>query len=297
MHMLLFAVEVLGGKAHDIFLVNLLFTFVRLNDFVEPGVNLARRALDPSAFTRADRCSASNLVVDLLSLAELLMDFGFRSSGTLDPWMANNICHVQAMLRLVLEHAGEQILEFWREVISFATCGLLVEFPEHVLLVIHDRPVKLITWDGVLEGWAASTHNEKDDSHGKEVDDRTAVRGLFVDLWRVVAERAPVCGKVTVAFSALEGYDEAKVDDLNVEVGVEHNVFGLQVTMGESLRVQVVDSVHHLLEEVPALLLCEGPTVGDVVEELASWDDLFHDICHVLLSPVGLHNHCTFLEV
>ena len=261
MHMLLLTVEVLGGKAHNIFLFNLLFAFVRLNDFIEPGVNLARRALDPSAFTRADRCSAGNLVVDLLSLAELLMDFGFRSSGTLDPRMANNIGHVQAMLRLVLEHTGEQILEFWREVISFATCGLLMEFPEQVLLVVHDRPVKLITWDGVLEGWAASTHNEKDDSHGKKVDDRTMVRGLFVDLWRVVAERAPVCGKVTIAFSALEGYDEAEVDDLNVEVGVEHDVLWLQVTMGESLRVQVVDSMHHLLEEVPALLLCEGPTV------------------------------------
>ena len=50
--------------------------------------------------------------------------------------------------------------------------------------------------------------------------------------------------------------------------------------MGEALRVDVVESLQHLLEVVAADALAERASIGHVVEELTSQDWLLCNVCH-----------------
>ena len=56
-----------------------------------------------------------SLPYDLLSSTELSYCFLLGSTFKLHPWMANYIRHAQSILRINMEHASDELLEFLRK--------------------------------------------------------------------------------------------------------------------------------------------------------------------------------------
>lgn len=58
---------------------------------------------------------------------------------------------------------------------------------------------------------------------------------------------------------------------------VQQNIIKLNVSVGNSVVVEVGDTLHDLLEHKPSVLLAELPTLSHVVEQVTSWTQLHHD--------------------
>ena len=99
------------------------------------------------------------------------------------------------------------------------------------------------------------------------------------------------------AVSTLKRAGKTEVNDLDVVELVEEDVFWLQVSVREALRVDVVDALQNLLEEVLADLFSEGSRVCDVVEEFATSDHLLRDISDLDLLSILLVHGRVFLEL
>ncbi len=63
---------------------------------------------------------------------------------------------------------------------------------------------------------------------------------------------------------------QAKVSNLHVEVVVEQNVFGFEITVDDLETMAAVDAGDHLLEESASLGLWHLALLDDVLEELAA---------------------------
>ena len=68
------------------------------------------------------------------------------------------------------------------------------------------------------------------------------------------------------AITALDWTSEAKVNNLDIIVLIEKHILALEITMRETTRVDVVDSLDELLGVVSGDTLAEGPRVCDEVE-------------------------------
>lgn len=79
--------------------------------------------------------------------------------------------------------------------------------------------------------------------------------------------------KESGAVLALNGCSEPEISESNVVLGVEHDVLGLQVTMGNTLGVHEVHHLHHLFEVVTASFNAELLD-SYVVEEFAAANEL-----------------------
>ena len=71
---------------------------------------------------------------------------------------------------------------------------------------------------------------------------------------------------------------EAEIDDFDVVHFVEEDVLALQVSVRETLSVDVVNRLDQLLRVVTHNALIEGARVGYVVEELTTVDKLADDV-------------------
>jgi hypothetical protein len=86
----------------------------------------------------------------------------------------------------------------------------------------------------------------------------------------------------------LAGLGESKVDETHGVLVGDHDVFGLNVAMDDSLRVAVVDGAEELAHVEAGVVLREVLVFlgGDFVEELAA-GDVLHDQVDVLVVVVG----------
>lgn len=82
----------------------------------------------------------------ILTLAEICLNFSDSGKVLSDgghPGMTDNVSHTEALVRLVLKHIGDQVLEVFREERNFSGCGmrLFVGLPEQVGAVGHEQLV------------------------------------------------------------------------------------------------------------------------------------------------------------
>ena len=139
-----------------------------------------------------------------------------------------------------------------------------------------------------VEGDGSGAHDEEDDCDSEHVVFRGDIALTCMHLWRHVSRSALVASGKTRVFMA-RGLDcEAEVDDFQLSVLIEHEIFGLEIAMGDAVAVHVEYSLEELLEVVAAGRLIECTSVGDVIEELTAIDFLLNDVGNRLVSLPSL---------
>ena len=121
----------------------------------------------------------------------------FRSDGVSacnatggQPWVADNVSNAEALVRVELEHAGDQVLEVGRvEALSLAG-RVGVGLPEEIASVGGQQLVVVVLLIGHAEGWVTRVEDEENHTEGEEVDDLTLVGLLLENLRSHVAWRA-----------------------------------------------------------------------------------------------------------
>ena len=175
-----------------------------------------------------------------------------------------------------LEHASDKILELVGEESSWFAVG--VSFPEKIGSICGKKLVVHVITVGHLEWWVLSQHDEEDNSASKQVNDLSLVWLLVKNLWCHVSWGTNYRPAETGSISSFKWACESKIDKFHIEILIEKNVLRLQISMGETLRVEVVKTKEHLLEIVSADLFGEWTSVCDVVKELSTKDWLLSDV-------------------
>jgi len=214
-----------------------------------------------------------------VTLDELLAHLlGRREIAALKPWVGHDVGDGEALVRVEVEHGGDQVLELLVEEAFGFPIG--VSRPELLGAVRGDQLVVRVFQVGHVEGWVTRVQHEEDDSEGEQVNDLALVRLLGMDLWGHEAEGSDDAAVHAVACAAFDGAGEAEIDHLHVVEFVEQDVLAFKVTMSEALGVDVVDGLDELFGVVANDALLEGARVRYVIEELAAVDKLADDVGH-----------------
>lgn len=126
-------------------------------------------------------------------------------------------------------------------------------------------------------------HDKEDYSEGKQVDDIALVSLAINDLRSHVPRGANLSAVEARAIATGQRARKAEVNDLDIIVLVDKEVLRLEVTVGETFRMDVAKTKEHLLEVVLADGFRQWAGVNDVVEELTTSDHLLLDVSDVLL--------------
>lgn len=200
---------------------------------------------------------------DPLSLGEVSVELIQHLHFSLVPRMVLDGVDVQSFLRLKREHAVYQVLERVSEEPGWF--ALSMSSPEDGVLLGSEHFVVGIVGDGLFEGRATCIHHEEDNGSGKQIH-LLAVIVLGSDLWGHVTFSTELGFENT---SSKEG-GEAKVCQPQSEVGIEQDIFRLDVPMADARVVAVLQSVDEHVEVGASGGLTEATTQSNVFEELAS---------------------------
>ena len=185
------------------------------------------------------------------------------------PWVREDVMGRGAQLGRLLQHRPHQ---------GDRICA-------HGVLVL-DLLVELLDSAEVadlvgLEGHIPVEHRIQADARRPNVDREALVPHVLHDFRSDVRWCSALLEQQLILFSPST---HAEVTDLDVSVAVEQDVIKFDVSVGNSVVVQVGDALHDLLEHKPGVLLAELPTLSHVVEQVAAWTQLHND--HMML--IGL---------
>lgn len=125
----------------------------------------------------------------------------------------------------------------------------------------------------VFKREVACDHGEEDDAAGPHIDARPVVLETVNHFWCCVAGRAASCLQ---HLARLVGVAEAEVDQTNVFLVVEQQVFWFEVAVHDAEFMEVLHAADDLLKKLAGLRLLQLLLFHDVVKELAARDEL-HD--------------------
>ena len=149
--------------------------------------------------------------------------------------MADDVSDTEALVRVELEHAGQEILEFLRVEALGLTLRIGVSLPEEVGPVSREELVVVVLLVGHSEGRVTRVQNEENNTESEKIDDLSLVGLSGENLRGHVAWSTDdgFVGARTVA--SLKRASEAEINNLYVVHFVEENVFGFKISMGETL--------------------------------------------------------------
>ena len=186
-----------------------------------------------------------------------------------------------ALAAVILEDGKDQILEIVGQILTADFLPVLVE-----LLRVYQIVEVLISF-GFLEREDALDNDEQDDAHAEDVNLATIIRLSFLDLGSHVRHGAAVRRQLGDLFEGRK----AEVSDLEVEVLVDEDVLQLEVAVHDRLRLEVLERIKHLAEEVAAAVLAHAAQRLTQVEEQTARNVLELDVDEVLdLATRGLLN-------
>jgi len=147
----------------------------------------------------------------------------------------------------------------------------------------HEQVVKVLFLTSLLERENAVHNDEENDCEGEHVDLSTVVSFALLDFWCHVGQGA------AVALELVDGLvsGKAEVRNLHVQVRVQQNVLELQVSVGDTLSMHVLQSVEHLQTEKAASVLAHGAHQLAQVEEEAAGHMLHLHVDEVLDEAAG----------
>jgi hypothetical protein len=161
-------------------------------------------------------------------------------------------------------HLLEQMLEVIR--VKTLWLELAVLFPKHFEITACQGHIEGVLWSGGVERRMLAVNDKQNDTHGKDIDLLALVSPAKVYFWSHVPVGAKRRLEVSGAITAVDRGGKPKVNDLERVVQVEHDVFGLEVPMGNPLLMAVVNAFHHLPEIVPRQLIVERSGLRDDIE-------------------------------
>ena len=186
-----------------------------------------------------------------------------------------------AFAAVILEDGKDQILEIVGQILTADFLPVLVE-----LLRVYQIVEVLISF-GFLEREDALDNDEQDDAHAEDVDLTAIIRLSFLDLGSHVRHGAAVGRQLGDLFEGRK----AEVSDLEVEVLVDKDVLQLEVAVHDRLRLEVLEGIEHLTEEVAAAVFAHATQRLTQVEEQTARNVLELDVDEVLdLTTRGLLN-------
>jgi len=187
------------------------------------------------------------------------LTFAHRLVG-LVPGVLFDLRRCQPLVRVRLQNLINEVDALWGEPFG------------HLKLAAQDLLVQLGS-RLVFEGQVARDHGEQNDTAGPDVHARAIVLQAVDHFRRRVTGRSARCLQHLVL---LVGVAEAEIDQSNVFLVVQQQVLRLQISVHDAELVQILDSTNDLLEELAGFCLLKLLLLDDVVEELATADEL-HD--------------------
>lgn len=100
------------------------------------------------------------LFINLTSYIALLNHFLIGGYLTLHPGMRQYFFQGESVLRIIIKHSLDQVLELLGEEVNTTRLGPTMELPEHIPVVTIDHFVISIILLGSLKGRTSSYHNE-----------------------------------------------------------------------------------------------------------------------------------------
>ena len=150
------------------------------------------------------------------------------------------------MMIMQLEHALNQIFKRVREnVFAEPSC---VKLPELISFVECETFVLFILRGSRTERHSSSDHSKENDRCCKKVNRLTFIRQLLVLLWCHILRSSQHCRKVIL--STIDRSCIAKVSYLNIKILTHKYIFQLQVPVGQSFGMAVINTIEDLFEIV-----------------------------------------------
>lgn len=182
----------------------------------------------------------------LLSLEEFRLEGAHIRNGTIIPGMTFNLFNSGSVGGFKRKHGIDKISEFETVELFLTRClGLIlfVGLPEDVLSAGNKELVMGIAL-GVSLGkrWGSAEHDEKDNGRSKEIDRSTAVGFSQVDFGSHVGFSTQNSVELSSAVLAAEESGETEIGDLQVEVGIKQEIFGLEISVNNALAVAIFQS-------------------------------------------------------
>lgn len=219
-------------------------------------------------------------IVQLLeSFVHLLVRGLGRWHSSFGPGILLEIIDIHPLLRISLELRLAHFSELGRE---DTTIIVSEGIPELAILFLAERSVKGISLlVSIFEWGALSQHHERDYDRGEDVVVCPFARFSLEHLrWLIALGTSSIDHRI---FSFVgEFLGETKVDDLEPELGIKHQVFHLEVTMGDSVIMAEFDTIKKLLHIVSGHLLIENTSLRNVVKKLTSWSILQNVVVSLL---------------
>jgi hypothetical protein len=128
---------------------------------------------------------------------------------------------------------------------------------------------------GVGERKPAAGHGIEHNAHAPHVGETAVVGFALDDFGRGVGIRAAVCRQLPRVLVCEQG-GKSEIGNFYVALGVEQNVFALEVAVHDLLRVAVFHAQHYLAKQAPGRVVRECAAAIDVFQQVATLG-VFHN--------------------
>lgn len=109
--------------------------------------------------------------------------------------------------------------------------------PEDISAVSRDEFIKTISGSSLGEWRVTGNHDEQDYTNSKEVNRLSLVGSLGVDFRSHVGLSSELSEELSSSSTSSERSSKAKVCNLSVKLGIDEDVFRLEISVSDSLGV------------------------------------------------------------
>lgn len=184
---------------------------------------------------------------ELLSLGEFLIDISNVDSLAINPRVAQNFGNWGSVGWVRSKQSGQQVNQLVGE--KSLSLIFLVGLPEFDLLSSAKTSVisaSLLV--SLAEGGMSSESNEENDSSSKQVNFDSVIRLLEDNFGCHISLSSENGSHFSRSVSSIQGSGEPKIGDLQVHILVEQEILWLEISMGDLLLVEVVQTFQQLEE-------------------------------------------------
>ena len=115
-----------------------------------------------------------------------------------------------------------------------------------------------------------SEHNEQNDGGSENVNTCSRIRALSVNFRSHVALSTKLSPAETRTITSLDGGSKTKVSNFEIELFVVQEIFRFQISMSNTIVMDIVQTINQLSEIEAADSLIESSTGGNVIKELTT---------------------------